>query len=48
MHGVEHMVSLLLNDMYKVPIFHQMISDHKVIYNILVTVYIKILNPYLN
>ena len=34
MRGVEYKVSLLFNDVYKIPIFHQIISSHKVIYNI--------------
>ena len=32
--GVKHTVSLFFNDVSKIPIFHQMISSHKVIYNI--------------
>ena len=32
--GVEHTVSLLFIDVSKIPIANQMISDHKIIYNI--------------
>ena len=34
MSGVEHTVSLLFNDVSKIPIVNQMISSHKMIYNI--------------
>ena len=34
MRGVEHTVSLFFNDVYKIPIVHQMIYSHKMIYNI--------------
>ena len=34
MRGVEHTVSLFLNDVSKIPIVNQMISAHKMIYNI--------------
>ena len=34
MHGVEHTVSLFFNDVSKIPIVNQMISSHKMIYNI--------------
>ena len=33
-HGVKHTVSLFFNGVSKIPIVHQMISDHKMIYNI--------------
>ena len=32
--GVEHTVSLFFNDVSKIPILHQNISAHRVIYNI--------------
>ena len=32
--GVEHTVSLFFKDVSKIPIVHQIISAHKVIYNI--------------
>ena len=32
--GVEHTVSLFFNDVSKIPIVNQMISAHKMIYNI--------------
>ena len=35
MCGVEHTVSLFFNDVSKIPIVNKMISDHKVICNIL-------------
>ena len=35
--GVEHTVSLLFNDVSKIPIVNQMISSHKMIYNIFVS-----------
>ena len=34
MHGVEHTALLFFNDVSKIPIFNQMISAHKMIYNI--------------
>ena len=34
MCGVEHTVSLFFNDVSKIPIVNQMISNHKMIYNI--------------
>ena len=34
MRGVEHTVSLFFNDVSKIPIINQMISTHKMIYNI--------------
>ena len=34
MHGVEHTVSLFFNNVSKIPIVNQMISAHKMIYNI--------------
>ena len=34
MHGVEHTVSLLFNNVSKIPIVNQMLSSHKMIYNI--------------
>ena len=34
MRGVEHTVSLFFNDVSKIPILNQMISAHKMIYNI--------------
>ena len=34
MGGVEHTVSLFLNDVSKIPILNQMISAHNMIYNI--------------
>ena len=34
MHGVEHTVSLFFNDVSKIPIVNQMITDHKKIYNL--------------
>ena len=34
MRGVEHTVLLFFNDVSKIPIFWQIISDHKVIYDI--------------
>ena len=34
MSGIEHTVLLFFNDVYKIPIVHQMIYDHRVIYNI--------------
>ena len=34
MCGVEHTVLLFFNDVSKIPIVNQMISDHKMIYNI--------------
>ena len=34
MSGVEHTVSLFLNDVIKIPIVNQRISAHKMIYNI--------------
>ena len=33
-HGVDHTVSLFFNGVSKIPIVHQMIADHKEIYNI--------------
>ena len=33
MHVVEHTVLLFLNDVSKIPIVHQMISSHNMIYN---------------
>ena len=48
MRGVEHTVLLFFNDVSKIPIVNQMISAHKMIYNILVLVYITSLIPYLN
>ena len=34
MRGVEHTVSLFFNDVSKTPVVNQMITDHKVIYNL--------------
>ena len=34
MRGVEHTVSLFFNDVSKIPVVNQMISDHKAIYNL--------------
>ena len=34
MRGVEHTVSLFFNGVSKIPIVNQMISDHKMVYNI--------------
>ena len=34
MCGVEHTVSLFFNDVYNIPIVNQIISSHKVIYNV--------------
>ena len=34
MHGVEHTVSLFFNDVSMIPTVNQMISYHKIIYNI--------------
>ena len=34
MRGVEHTVSLFFNDVSKIPVLNQMITDHKAIYNI--------------
>ena len=34
MRGVEHTVSLFFNDVYKIPVFNQMITAHKAIYNL--------------
>ena len=34
MRGVEHTVSLFFNDVSKIPIVNQIISAHKMIYNI--------------
>ena len=34
MRGVEHTVSLFFNDVSKIPIVNQIISSHKMIYNI--------------
>ena len=34
MCGVEHTVSLFLNDVSKIPVVNQMITDHKAIYNL--------------
>ena len=34
MRGVEHTVSLFFNNVSKIPIVHQMLSAHKVIYKI--------------
>ena len=48
MRGVEHTVSLFFNVVSNIPIVNQMISSHKMIYNILVLVYITSLIPYLN
>ena len=48
MRGVEHTVSLFFNGVSKIPIVNQIISAHKMIYNILVLVYITSLVPYLN
>ena len=36
MSGVEHTVSLFFNDISKIPIVDQMISAHKMIYNIFI------------
>ena len=33
MSGFEHTVSLFFNDVYKIPVFNQMISAHRAIYN---------------
>ena len=43
MRGVKHTVSLFFNDVSKIPIIHQMIYSHKMIYDILVLVYITTL-----
>ena len=48
MRGVEHTVSLFFNDVYKIPIVHQTISAHKMMYNLLVLVYIISHSPFLN
>ena len=48
MRGVEHTVSLFFSDVSKIPIVNQIIYAHKMIYNILVLVYITSLIPYLN
>ena len=48
MRGVEHTVSLLFNDVSKIPIVNQIISAQNMIYKILVLVYITSLIPYLN
>ena len=29
MHGIEHTVSLFFNDVVKIPILNQMVTDHK-------------------
>ena len=34
MHGVEHTVSLFLNDVFKIPVVNKMITSHKKIYNL--------------
>ena len=34
MRGVEHTVSLFFNDVTKIPVFNQIISAHKAIYNL--------------
>ena len=34
MRGIEHTVSLFFNDVSKIPIVNQIISSHKMIYNI--------------
>ena len=34
MHGVEHTVSLFFNDVSKIPVVNQMITDHKAKYNL--------------
>ena len=34
MRGVEHTVSLFFNDVSKIPVFNQMITAHKAIYNL--------------
>ena len=34
MRGVEHTVSLFFNDLTKTPVLNQMITTHKVIYNL--------------
>ena len=34
MRGVEHTVSLFLNDVSKIPVVNQMITAHKAIYNL--------------
>ena len=34
MRGVEHTVSLFFNDVTKILVMNQMITDHKVIYNL--------------
>ena len=46
--GVEYTVSLFFNDVSKISIVNQIISVHKMIYNILFLVYITSLIPYLN
>ena len=34
MRGVEHTVSIFLNDVTKIPVVNQMITSHKAIYNL--------------
>ena len=34
MRGVEHTVSLFFNDVTKIPVFNQIITSHKAIYNL--------------
>ena len=48
MRGVEHTVSLLFNDVSKIPVVNKMISAHKIIHNFLVLAYITSLILYLN
>ena len=48
MRGVEHTVLLFFNDVSKIPIVNQMMSAHKMIYNIFVLVFFTSLIPYLN
>ena len=34
MRGVEHTVSIFFNDVSKIPVVNQMITDHKAVYNL--------------
>ena len=46
MGGVEHKLSLFFNGVSKITIINKMISAHKMIYNVLVLVYIISLTPF--
>ena len=48
MRGVERTVSLFFNDFSKIPIVNQIISAHKMIYNIFVSGNMISLIPYFN